>query len=136
MAELLKVKTSYSYKGNRNNRVYPKEVLESAFNEPYFKELCSDACVPVLTESARPIGYADVYFSDDEVITVNAEIYSPEYISIIKEAYENIGFILAGRGEAEQLADNKSVVKNVIFNRVMLCEHPAVNFFTEIYKES
>ena len=134
MAEFIKVKTSYSYKGNRNNRVYPKEVLEKAFNEPYFKELCSDACVPVLTEAAEIIGYADVRLSDDEVITVNAEIYSPAYINIIKETYENIGFILAGRGNVEQLGV-KFVVKNVIFNRVMFCEHPAVNFFTEIYRE-
>lgn len=54
----MKVSMRYAYPehGTRNGRIYPKEVLEKAFNESAFKDACLNNELPIVSEDNHFIG--------------------------------------------------------------------------------
>ena len=135
--KLMKVVTKYVYpsEGTRNGRVYSADVLEKAFNEPAFKELCMTKAIPVKSEYHDLIGYATANLEDGRVVTVDAEVFHPTYVKAIREAGDSIGFTLAGSGSVEYRDDGPNVVTEFNIDCAMLYARPAVDCITKIYKE-
>jgi hypothetical protein len=135
--KLMKVITKYVYpsEGTRNGRVYPADVLEKAFSEPAFKELCTTKAIPVKSEYHDLIGYATANLEDDRVVTVDAEVFDPTYIKAIREAGDSIGFTLAGTGAVEYKDGGPGIVTEFNVDCAMLYSRPAVDCITKIYKE-
>jgi hypothetical protein len=134
---ILKVCTKYTYpeSGTRNNRVYPQEVLEKAFEEYLFKKCCEQSFIPVKTADDEFLGYATAKLENGNTITIEADIWSGPYFDILKEMEDDsMGFILAGVGHTE-IRDNKHVVIDVSFDRVELTSNPAVDYTTKIYRD-
>lgn len=137
----MKVTTKYKYPktGTRNNRLYPAEVLKKAFDKPLFKELCVNKSIPVVEyEHNELIGFATAYLEDDNVTTVDASIFNPTYINILKEfkdVKDNIGFTLAGSGYTEK-RDGMTVITDMTFDRAILFVNDlAVDCQTKFYME-
>ena len=135
----MRVTTTYKYPagGTRNGRVYPPEVLKKAFEEPRFKELCVTKSIPVVEyEQDQVIGFATASLEDGNVTTVDASIFDPVYIGILKEISKPIdfGFTLAGTGEFD-VHEDKTIITNVTFDKAYLFKKDlAVDCYTTIHK--
>ncbi len=132
----MKVSMKYAYpeKGTRNGRVYPPEVLEKAFNEPAFKERCLANVVPVTSEDGKLIGMGTASLEDLRVVKVDAEIFDPVHIKILKDFNDKAVFTLAGTGAVEY-TDDKAVVTEVKFTHAMFTPYPAVDCKEIQYKD-
>ena len=134
---ILKVCTKYTYPetGTRNNRVYPPETLEEAFNEYLFKKCCERTFIPVKTVDDEFLGYATARLENGNTITIEANIWDGPYFDILKTLEDDsVGFLLAGAGHTE-LREGKHVVTDVSFDRVELTNNPAVEYTTKIYRD-
>jgi hypothetical protein len=120
------MKYAYPEKGTRNGRVYPPEVLEKAFNEPAFKELCSTEALPILSEDNKFIGTGTATLEDKMVVTIDGEIFDSTYIKLLKDFKDSVAFTLAGTGAVEY-TDDKAVVTEVDFTHAMFTPCPAVD---------
>ena len=135
----MRVTTTYKYPagGTRNGRIYSPEVLKKAFEEPRFKELCLTKSIPVVEyEHDQVIGFATASLEDGNVTTVDASIFDPVYISILKEISKPIdfGFTLAGTGEFD-VHEDKTIITNVTFDKAYLFKKDlAVDCYTTIHK--
>lgn len=135
----MRVTTTYKYPagGTRNGRVYPPEVLKKAFEDPRFKELCITKSIPVVEyEHDQVIGFATASLEDGNVTTVDANIFDPVYIDILKEISKPIdfGFTLAGTGEFD-VQEDKTIITNVTFDKAYLFKKDlAVDCYTTIHK--
>lgn len=135
----MRVTTTYKYPagGTRNGRVYSPEVLKKAFEEPRFKELCLTKSIPVVEyEHDQVIGFATASLEDGNVTTVDASIFDPVYIGILKEISKPIdfGFTLAGTGEFD-VHEDKTIITNVTFDKAYLFKKDlAVDCYTTIHK--
>jgi hypothetical protein len=128
------VKYVYPEKGTRNGRVYSQEVLEKAFNEPAFKELCLAKALPIKDEADELIGMGTARLEDDRAVIIDAEVFSPAHINALKIADHSMGFTLAGYGNVVQ--DNGvNIVTDFTIDSAMLCEHTAVDCSMEIQQE-
>lgn len=132
----MKVSMKYAYpeKGTRNGRIYPQEVLEKAFNEPSFKERCVANSVPVTSEDGKLIGMGTATLEDYKVVRVDAEIFDPTYIKILKESKNSSALTLAGTGAVEY-TDDKAIVTVVDFTHAMFTPCPAVDIKEIEYKD-
>ena len=132
--------TTYKYpaSGTRNGRIYPPEVLKKAFAEPKFKHLCDTKSIPVVEyDHDQIIGFATASLEDGNVTTVDASIFDPVYVAILKELTKpttDFGFTLAGTGEYD-VHDDKTFITNVTFDRAYLFKKDlAVDCYTTIHK--
>ena len=137
----MKLKTTYRYPegGTANGRVYPREVLREAFNDPAFKERCESYSIPVLTEGGRTIGWATAHIDETMQVTVDAEIYDKMLADILAKCYASTGVsacILGGRGEVEYDPEvDRDIVTKFIPENAMLCSKPAVRYETQIMED-
>lgn len=134
----MKLKTTYRYPegGTANGRVYPREVLREAFNDPAFKERCESYSIPVLTEGARAVGWATVHIDETMRVTVDAEIYDKMLADILVKCHESTGVILSGRGLVEYDPEiDRDIVTKFIPENAMLCSKPAVKYETQIMED-
>jgi hypothetical protein len=120
------MKYAYPEKGTRNGRIYSQEVLEKAFNEPAFKELCGTKALPILSEDNKFIGTGTATLEDKRVVTIDGEIFDSTYIKLLKDFKDSVAFILAGTGAVEY-TDDKAVVTEVDFTHAMFTPCPAVD---------
>ena len=132
----MRVTVQYAYpeKGTRNDRIYPLEVLEKAFNKPAFKECCTANAVPLKDGAGELIGMGTAYLNDGRVVTIDAEVFSPPHIKAIKAVEHSFGFTLAGYGTTEY-KPGIEVVTDFTIDSVLLCAHPAVDCFIELQSE-
>lgn len=128
------VKYAYPEKGTRNGRIYSPEVLEKAFNESAFKELCLTKVLPIKDEADELIGVGTAYLEDGRVVTIEAEVFSPPHIKVIKAAEHNFGFTLAGYGNTVY-KNGMEVVTDFTIDSGMLCAHPAVDCSIKLQSE-
>lgn len=134
----MKLTTKYTYpaEGTANKRVYTKEALRKAFDDPDFKERCESYSIPVLTEGARAVGWATANVDENFEVTVEAEIYDKMLADILTKVYETTGCpaaILGGRGEIEYDPDtDMNIVTKFIPENVLLCSRPALKHETTI----
>lgn len=134
----MKLKTTYRYPegGTANGRVYTREVLREAFNDPAFKERCESYSIPVLTEGARAVGWATAYMDETMQVTVDAEIYDKMLADILTKCYESTGVLLGGRGIVEYDPEiDRDIVTKFIPENAMLCSKPAVKHETQIMED-
>ena len=134
----MKLKTIYRYPecGTTNGRVYPREVLKKAFNDPAFKERCESYSIPVLTEGARAVGWATAYVDETMQVTVEAEIHDKMLADILTKCHESTGVLLGGRGMVEYDPEiDRDVVTEFIPENAMLCSKPAVKHETQIMED-
>ena len=133
----MKVNIKYAYpeSGTRNGRIYSQEVLEKAFNEPAFKELCLATALPIKDEADELIGVGTARLEDGRVVTIDAEVFSPAHIKAIKVAERSFGFTLAGYGNVVH-NNGVNVVTDFTIESALLCEHPAVDCSMELYQEN
>ena len=136
----MRATTTYKYPagGTRNGRVYPPEVLKKAFEEPRFKELCTTKSIPVVEyEHDEIIGFATASLEDGNVTTVDASIFDPVYVAILKELTKpttDFGFTLAGTGEFD-VHEDKTIITNVTFDKAYLFKKDlAVDCHTTIHR--
>lgn len=124
----MKVSMKYVYpeKGTRNGRVYPPEVLEKAFNESAFKELCGTKALPILSEDNKFIGMGTATLEDKRVVAIDGEIFDSTYIKLLKDFKDSAAFTLVGTGAVEY-TDDKAVVTEVAFTHAMFTPCPAVD---------
>ena len=132
----MKVRMKYAYQeqGTRNGRVYPPEVLEKAFNEPAFKELCSTKALPILSEDNKLIGMGTAILEDKRVVSIDGEVFDSTYTKLLKDFKDSVAFTLAGTGSVEY-TDDKAVVTEVDFTHAMFTRCPAVNCKEIQYKD-
>lgn len=132
----MKVSIKYAYpeKGTRNGRIYSPEVLEKAFNESAFKELCLAKALPIKDEAGELIGIGTAYLEDGRVVAIDAEVFSPPHIKAIKAAERSFGFTLAGYGNTVH-KNGIEVVTDFTIDSAMLCAHPAVDCSMELQPE-
>ena len=128
------MKYAYSEKGTRNGRIYPPEVLEKAFNEPAFKELCDTKALPILSEDNKLIGMGTATLEDKRVVAIDGEVFDSTYIKLLKDFKDSVAFTLAGTGAVEY-TDNKAVVTEVGFTHAMFTPYPAVDIKERCYKD-
>lgn len=128
------VKYAYPEKGTRNGRIYPQEVLEKAFNEPAFKELCETKALPILSEDNKFIGMGTAMFEDKRVVAIDGEIFDSTYIKLLKDFKDRAAFTLAGTGAVEY-TDDKAVVTEVAFTHAMFTSYPTVDCKEIQYKD-
>lgn len=128
------IKYAYPESGTRNGRVYSQGVLEKAFNEPAFRELCLAKALPVKDEADELIGMGTACLEDGRIVTIDAEVFSPAHIKAIKVAERNFGFTLAGYGNVVH-NNGVNVVTDFTIDSALLCEHPAVDCSMELYLE-
>ena len=83
----MKITCKYTYPetGTRNGRVYSREVLEKAFNNPVFKEYNESKAIPVKFEDDDFIGLASAQL-DGTTVTVDAEVVNTTYTEVLKTA--------------------------------------------------
>ena len=131
----MKITCKYTYPetGTRNGRVYSREVLEKAFNDPVFKEYNESKAIPVKFEDDSFIGLASAQL-DDTTVTVDAEIVNTTYAEVLKTAPESISFTLAGHGNTIY-KDDASIVTDFTIDSVLLSSRAAVDCQTTIYVE-
>lgn len=132
----MKVSMKYAYpeKGTRNGRIYPPEVLEKAFNEPAFKELCNTKALPILSEDNKFIGMGTAMLEDKRVVAIDGEVFDSTYIKLLKDFKDSVAFTLAGTGAVEY-TDDKAVVTEVDFTHAMFTPCPAVDIKERCYKD-
>ena len=99
------IKYAYPEKGTRNGRIYPPEVLEKAFNEPAFKELCNTKALPILSEDNKLIGMGMATLEDKRVVAIDGEVFDSTYIKLLKDFKDSVAFTLAGTGVVEYTDD-------------------------------
>ena len=128
------IKYAYPEKGTRNGRIYSQEVLEKAFNEPAFRELCLAKALPIKDEADELIGVGTAHLEDGRIVTIDAEVFSPAHIKAIKVAERNFGFTLAGYGNVVH-NNGVNVVTDFTIESALLCKHPAVDCSMELYQE-
>ena len=128
------MKYAYPEKGTRNGRIYPPEVLEKAFNEPSFKERCISNSVPVTSDDGKLIGIGTATLEDYKVVRIDAEIFDPAHVKILREFKDKAVFTLAGTGSVEY-TDDKAVVTEVNFTHAMFTPCPAVDYKEIQYKD-
>ena len=126
------MKYAYPEKGTRNGRIYSQEVLEKAFNEPAFKELCSTKALPILSEDNKFIGIGTATLEDKRVVAIDGEIFDSTYIKLLKDFKDHAAFTLVGTGAVEY-TDNKAVVTEVNFTHAMFTPYPAVDIKERCY---
>lgn len=120
------IKYTYPEKGTRNGRIYPPEVLEKAFNESAFKELCNTKALPIMSEDNKLIGMGAAMLEDKRVVAIDGEVFDSTYIKLFKDLKHNVAFTLAGIGAVEY-TDDKAVVTDVKFTHAMFTPCPAVD---------
>ena len=133
----MKITCKYVYPetGTRNGRVYSREVLEKAFNDPMFKEYNESKAIPVKFEDDDFIGLASAQL-DGTTVTVDAEIVNTTYMEVLKTAPESIGFTLAGHGNTIcKEEDGLNVVTDFTIDSVLISSRAAVDCQTEICME-
>ena len=128
------IKYAYPEKGTRNGRIYSPEVLEKAFNEAAFKECCAANAVPLKDEAGELIGMGTAYLKDGNVVTIEAEVFSPPHIKAIKTAERSFGFTLAGYGNVVR-KNGVDIITDFTIDSALLCEHPAVDCSMELCQE-
>lgn len=128
------IKYAYPEKGTRNGRIYSQEVLEKAFSEPAFKELCLARALPIKDTTDELIGMGTAYLEDGRVVTIEAEVFSPPHIKAIKVAERSFGFTLAGYGNVVP-DDGANIVTDFTIDSVLLCAHSAVDCSIEPQSE-
>lgn len=128
------IKYAYPEKGTRNGRIYSQEVLEKAFNEPAFKELCLAKALPIKDEAGEFIGMGTARLEDGRVVAIDAEVFSLAHINALKIADRNIGLTLAGYGNVVH-RNGVNIVTDFTIDSAMLCAHTAVDCSMEIYQE-
>ena len=131
---IVTIKYAYPEKGTRNGRIYSQEVLEKAFNEPAFKELCLAKALPIKDEADELIGVGTARLEDGGVVTIDAEVFSPAHITAIKVVERNFGFTLAGYGNVVH-NNGVNIVTDFTIESALLCEHSAVDCSMEILQE-
>ena len=130
----MKITCKYAYPetGTRNGRVYSREVLEKAFNDPVFKEYNESKAIPVKSEYDDFIGLASAQLAGDTV-TVAAEIVNTTYTEAFKVAPENISFTLAGHGNTVYKdEDDVAIVTDFTIDSVLVSSNAAVDCQTKI----
>ena len=132
----MKVSMKYAYpeKGTRNGRIYPPEVLEKAFNEPAFKELCSTKALPILSEDNKLIGIGMATLEDKRVVAIDGEVFDSTYTKLLKDFKDSVAFTLVGTGSVEY-TDDKAVVTEANFTHAMFTPCPAVDCKEIHYKD-
>lgn len=132
----MKINMKYAYpeKGTRNGRIYSQEVLERAFNEPAFKEMCGTKALPILSEDNKFIGTGTATLEDEMVVAIDGEIFDSTYIKLLKDFKDRAAFTLAGTGVVEY-TDDKAVVTEVAFTHAMFTPCPAVDRKEIQYKD-
>ena len=128
------VKYTYPEKGTRNGRIYSQEVLEKAFGESAFKERCLANVVPIKDEAGEFIGMGTAYLKDERAVTIDAEVFSPAHINVLKTAGRNFGLTLAGYGNVVH-KNGVGIVTDFTIESALLCEHPAIDCSMELYPE-
>ena len=128
------VKYAYPEKGTKNGRIYSQEVLEKAFNEPSFKELCGTKALPILSEDNKFIGMGTAMLEDKRVVVIDGEIFDSTYIKLLKDFKDRAAFTLAGTGAVEY-TDDKAVVTEVAFTHAMFTPCPTVDHKEIQYKD-
>lgn len=128
------MKYAYPEKGTRNGRIYSQEVLEKAFNEPAFKELCSTKALLILSEDNKFIGMGTATLEDKRVVAIDGEIFDSTYIKLLKDFKDCAAFTLAGTGAVEY-TDDKAVVTEVAFTHATFTPCPAVDHKEIQYKD-
>ena len=128
------IKYAYPENGTRNGRIYSQEVLEKAFNEPAFKELCLAKALPIKDEADELIGTGTALLEDGRVVTKDAELFSPAHIKALKVAEHNFGFTLAGYGNVVH-NNGVNIVTDFTIDSAILCAHPAVDCSVEVQQE-
>lgn len=128
------MKYVYPEKGTRNGRIYSQEVLEKAFNEPAFKELCGTKALPILSEDNKFIGIGMATLEDERLVAIDGEIFDSTYIKLLKDFKDRAAFTLAGTGAVEY-TDDKAIVTEVAFTHAMFTPCPAVDGTEIQYKE-
>ena len=126
-------KYTYPETGTRNGRVYSREVLEKAFNDPVFKEYNESKAIQVKSEYDDFIGLASAQL-DGNTVTVEADIINTTYTEVFKVAPENISFTLAGRGNTVH-KDDVAIVTDFTIDSVLVSSNVAVDCQTEICVE-
>lgn len=131
----MKVYMKYAYPeiGTRNGRVYTREVLEKAFNDPVFKEYNESKAIPVRSEYDDFIGLASAQL-EGNTVTVEADIINTVYTEAFKVAPENINFTLAGHGNTVH-KDNVAIVTDFTIDSVLVSSNAAVDYQTKICME-
>ena len=124
----MKVSMKYAYpeRGTRNGRIYPKEVLEKAFNESTFKAACINNELPIVSEDNHFIGMGTAKLEDGRVVSIEGEISHPTYVKLLSEHQDKAAFTLYGTGEVEH-KDDKTIVTEVKFISAMFTPNPAVD---------
>ena len=132
----MKVSIKYAYpeKGTRNGRIYSPEVLEKAFNEPAFKELCSTKALPILSEDNKLIGMGTATLEDKRVVAIDGEVFDSTYTKLLKDFKDSVAFTLVGTGSVEY-TDDKAVVTEVDFTHAAFTPCPAVDCKEIYYKD-
>ena len=128
------MKYAYPEKGTRNGRIYSQEVLEKAFNEPAFKELCGTKALPILSEDNKLIGIGTATLEDERLVAIDGDIFDSTYIKLLKDFKDSVAFTLAGTGAVEY-TDDKAVVTEVDFTHAMFTPCPAVDGTEIHYKD-
>ena len=131
----MKITCKYTYPetGTRNGRVYSREVLEKAFNDPVFKEYNESKAIQVKSEYDDFIGLASAQLEGDTV-TIEADIINTTYTEAFKVAPENISFTLAGHGNTVH-KDDVAIVTDFTINSVLVSSNAAVDCQTKICVE-
>ena len=132
----MKITCKYAYPetGTRNGRVYSREVLEKAFNEPTFKEACENTAVPIVSEDNHWIGIGTAKLEDGRVVTIDGEISHPTYVKLLSDYKDKASFTLYGTGAVEY-TDDKAVVTEVKFTSAMFTPNPAVDIYDKEFCE-
>ena len=133
----MKITCKYTYPeaGTRNGRVYSREVLEKAFNDPMFKGYNENKAIPVKSEYDDFIGLASAQF-DGDTVTVEADIINTTYTEAFKVAPEGISFTLAGHGNTiYKDEDDVAIVTDFTIDSVLLSSRAAVDCQTTLYME-
>lgn len=130
----MKITCKYTYPetDTRNGRVYSREVLEKAFNDPVFKGYNESKAIPVKSEYDDFIGLASAQLEGDTV-TVEADIINTTYTEAFKVAPESISFTLAGHGNTiYKDEDDVAIVTDFTIDSVLVSSNAAVDCQTRI----
>lgn len=128
------IKYAYPEHGTRNGRVYSKEVLEMAFNEPAFKEACENVVLPIVSENNHWIGIGTAKLEDGRVVIIDGEVSHPTYVKLLSDYKDKASFTLYGTGAVEH-TDDKAVVTAVKFISAMFTPNPAVDVYNKEFYE-
>lgn len=128
------MKYAYPEQGTGNGRIYPQEVLEKAFNDPAFKEVCMNTELPIVSEDNHWIGIGTAKLEAGRVVTIDGEISHPTYIKLLSDYKDSTAFTLYGTGAVEY-TDDKAVVTDVKFISAMFTPKPAIDIIDKEFCE-